>query len=80
MTTDELAVEKRIAAEPPVPSPETLVFPDPVPVLNYPPSARLLFEGVESEALSPAFLSDVMDAADEHDLSLDGISILHDDA
>ena len=78
MTTNELAPEKRIAAEPPVPTPESLAFSKPDKVLGEPPSMRLLLEGIESEALSPAFLVGVMDAADEHDLSVDGISIRRD--
>ena len=77
MTTNELPVEKRIAAEPPIPAPESLAAPDPDEILSEPPSTQLLLEGVSTDDLTAPFLVDVMDAADDHTIALDGISVLH---
>ena len=35
----------------------------------------LLIEGVSREDVTPEFLADVMDVAEEHGLSVDGISV-----
>ncbi|WP_162224184.1 hypothetical protein [Halorussus salinus] len=43
------------------------------------PDARLLLEGVSPEEITAGFLTDVMDTADEHELPLDGISLLQQD-
>lgn len=82
MTTEELSAEKRIASQlpddlshPPVPSQETLEFPGQVPHLNDPPMASVLFEGIRAEEITPDFVCDVMDSADAHDLSVEGVSI-----
>ena len=76
MTTNEPATEKRIADEPPVPSPETLAFPTPKSIMSEPPKTHVLLEGVSSEEITTKFLTDLMDLADEHRLSVEGISVL----
>lgn len=40
----------------------------------------LLIEGVSPEDVTPEFLADVMDVADKHGLSIDGISVRRSEA
>ena len=77
MTTNELAVEKRIADEPPVPSPESLAFSHSKSIMSEPPNTHLLLEGISSEKITTEFLTDVMDLTDAHRLSVEGVSLLH---
>ena len=81
MSTNELPVEKRIAANlpipehPPVPSPEKLENPDPGEIIGYPPRTRLLLEGPDREEITVEFLVGIHDLTDGCGLSLDGISV-----
>jgi hypothetical protein len=75
MTSNELAPEKCIADDPPVPSLAELESSDNVVLIGDPPSMRLLFEGLRHHEITAEFLVDLHQVADDHHLNVDGISV-----
>jgi hypothetical protein len=84
MTTNELAPEKRIAANlsipesPPVHPEEALNNAEPDETLGYLPRTRLLLEGFDPEEITAEFLLGIHDLGDEYGLPVQSISVRRD--
>jgi hypothetical protein len=81
MSTNELPVEKRIAANlsipesPPVHPEEDLNNSEPDEIRGYPPRTRLLLEGFDPDEITTDFLVAIHDLGDGYDLQVDSISV-----